>query len=229
MCQHERLLGFHVSSVSVFSELSTLFKFLSCALLDRSYRVYFQIKPKRQKELNLLDIHLNSYNGPYKEPDIRSANHHWVHQTFRLHLHLNQYFQHDFNILHYVRATFRGNCAGTPADSVPGWQMSGRFTHQWSGIHWRPPQVLPGLYLGKCVCRMCPLLPSHTSAELDSSQDETQRVLSPVLQIIFMPCWLWLMFVYSTQRFPGPVMVHKWSDRFIASLNGDVRQQITNK
>lgn len=98
MCQHERLLGFHVSSVSVFSELSTLFKFLSCTLLDRSYRVYFQIKPKRQKELNLLDIHLNSYNGPYKEPDIRSANHHWVHQTFTLHLHLNQYFQHDFTL-----------------------------------------------------------------------------------------------------------------------------------
>lgn len=60
------------------------------------------ISKLKQKELNLLIIHLNSYNGQYKEPDIRRENHRpltaWQHQTFTLHLYLNQYFQQDFTL-----------------------------------------------------------------------------------------------------------------------------------
>lgn len=43
-----------------------------------------------------------------------------------------------------------------------------------------------------------------TSAGLNSSQDETQSVLSQVLQTIFMPCWIWLMFVYTPRVIPSP-------------------------
>lgn len=138
------------------------------------------------------------------------------------HIQINQYLNIGF---HYMRVPFMATV----------WRQQWRACQAsrcWPDSHTSEPAIIRG---------HCKFYPGFTWAEvfaecvhysdlpeLNSSQDETQSVLSQVLQTIFMPCWIWLMFVYSTQRFPVPAMVQKWPHHSTASLNSDASQQLTD-
>lgn len=72
-------------------------------------RVYFQIKAKRQKELSFLVIHLNSHNGQYKEPDVRSEKHFPL--TAWANIYIASAFKSVFPTWLYI--TWEQHCAGT--------------------------------------------------------------------------------------------------------------------